>query len=366
LYDSNFIFNKQSAKFSYLGNIADREELEEDIKNNFKIATATNRSYNIEDNHDYKESLLLFKNSNIEIEKNTKRYRRYLKDYTFGIELETSQGCVYPHSLKKYGFSICRDGSIDNDEIVSIPMSGLKGIEAIKKFINLNASNVKTDINCSLHVHIGNVRTDKVFINALYNFLYYFQDDYFRYFPYYKKENVLEKRKHYTKALPCLCTNISRNCNKERFDNYINYNNKNIFLFLTDGINPDSIFNKKTKKHPFKNKWDRLNRYYVFNFMNLLFSERGTIEFRIHENTFNSYRVINQILLSIAIFEYVKDHISECLEGNFVTVNNVINYYFKDELREELLSYYQSRKNLFATDKFGKFEPYTNNHYDNT
>jgi hypothetical protein len=100
--------------------------------------------------------------------------------------------------------------------------------------------------------------------------------------------------------------------------------------------------------------------------MNLLFSSRNTIEFRIHENTFNSNRVINQILLSIAIFEFVQDHIKECLEGHVFTVMDVINYYFKDEVKKELIYYYNNRKNLFFTDKLSTFASYTNNHYANT
>jgi hypothetical protein len=367
LYDSDFIFNKANSKFYYIGNITDQESFIEQIKEETSSSIATHRAYNIEDNSDYQESVLLYNKSNIEIEKTTYKYKKYLKNYTFGIELETSEGSVYRHSLKKYGFSICRDGSIDNAEYVSVPMSGLKGIESIKKFMNLNANNVNTDINCSLHVHIGNIRNDKVFINALYNFLYYFQHDYFSYFPYYKKENVLNKRKHYTKPLPPLCKNISFNkIDKKEFEYLVNYNNKNIFLFLTDGIASCKNFNKKNKKHPLKNKWDRVNRYYVFNFMNLLFSSRNTIEFRIHENTFNSNRVINQILLSIAIFEFVQDHIKECLEGHVFTVMDVINYYFKDEVKKELIYYYNNRKNLFFTDKLSTFASYTNNHYANT
>jgi hypothetical protein len=99
--------------------------------------------------------------------------------------------------------------------------------------------------------------------------------------------------------------------------------------------------------------------------MNLLFSNRGTIEFRIHENTWNSYRVINQILISIAIFEFVNNHISECLSGKTFTLNNVINYYFKGETKTNLLEYYKERKRLFSSYKTSSFKNYTENNYDN-
>ena len=361
LYDSNFIFNKNDSNFYYIGN-ANSETIEE-IKNSMTSRVATNRAYNIEENLDYEYLLNTHKNLNLEIEKDTLQYKKYLKDYSYGVELETSLGSVFPTTLNKYGFSICRDGSISNAEYVSIPFKGVKGLESIKKFVNLNVNNVKTDFNCSYHVHIGNVRKDKVFINALYNFLYYFQFDYFNYFPFYKKENVLEKRKHYTKPLPDLCKNLNF-LNEKNFKEIVNYNNKNLFLFLTDGFNPDSQFNKKTKRHPFEAKWSRVNRYYVFNFMNLIFSERGTIEFRIHENTWNYERVKNNILLSIAIIEFVDKHIKECLEGNFFTLNEVINFYFKNEVKINLLSYYENRKNIFKRNKLSIFDNYTENHLD--
>ena len=261
LHNTDFVFNKCISSFCYIGNITNSEIIDEIIKDNniLSSSVATHRAYNIEENHDYQNSITLYENSNIEIEKDIRVLKQYLKDYSFGVEIETSKGSVYPSSKYKYGFSVCRDGSIENDEYVSIPMKGVKGLQAIKKFINLNANNVKTDYNCSLHVHVGNVRTDKVYINALYNFLYYFQQDYFDYFPYYKKENVLNKRKHYTKALPDLCENI-HNVNKSKFSELLNYNYNNIFLFLTDGFRSDSNYNKKSGKHPFNNKWDRLNR----------------------------------------------------------------------------------------------------------
>jgi hypothetical protein len=98
--------------------------------------------------------------------------------------------------------------------------------------------------------------------------------------------------------------------------------------------------------------------------MNLIFSERGTIEFRIHENTWNYERVKNNILLSIAIIEFVDKHIKECLEGNFFTLNEVINFYFKNEVKINLLSYYENRKNIFRKNKLSTFDNYTENHLD--
>lgn len=364
LHNSDFIFSKNDQFFYYIGNIEDKSILDDIVSslNNYTSAVATHRAYNIEDNPDYRRSIDLYNNSNIEIEKDIRMLKKYLKDYSFGVEIETSRGSVYPSSLSKYGFSVCRDGSIENDEYVSIPMKGIKGLQAIKKFINFNTNNVKTDYNCSLHVHVGNVRTDKVYINALYNFLYYFQQDYFNYFPFYKKENVLNKRKHYTKALPDLCQNIS-NTNKDKFATLLNYNYNNIFLFLTDGYRPDENYNKKSGRHPFNNKWDRLNRYFVFNFMNLIFSNRRTIEFRIHENTFNSNRVVKQILLSIAILEFVNKYTLQCLEGHSFSVLNVIDFYFKGDFKKEMIDYYNYRKRLFSSSNLETFEYYTSDHY---
>lgn len=98
--------------------------------------------------------------------------------------------------------------------------------------------------------------------------------------------------------------------------------------------------------------------------MNLLFSNRRTIEFRIHENTFNSNKVIKQILLSIAILEFVNTYTLECLQGKSFTVKQVIDFYFRGEFKYEMLDYYNYRKKLFSSSKADTFEKYTSNHYD--
>jgi hypothetical protein len=141
----------------------------------------------------------------------------------------------------------------------------------------------------------------------------------------------------------------------------LNKNCDAIFSFLTDGIGSSKTYNRGNRRHPRARKWEIVNRYFNFNLINLVFGNRKTLEFRIHENTFNSSKVINQLLISIAIVNYVEKNIEACLKGTCITkLNELINISFDESDKTNLLKYYNERALLFSKDKFSTFKSYTN------
>ena len=359
IMDENLIFNSEHRCFHHIS-LLDLPLFSKSERQQVDVS----RGYNIEDCDDYQECKINYESFKIKFTENILKFKPYLYNKTFGIELETCKGDVIPVTKSRYGFTTCRDGSIDNLEFVSIPMKGLKGLQSVHEFCKQNKFFVKTDYKCSLHVHVGNVRTDKLFLNAFYNFLLVIQKDYFEYFPYYKKENILNKSKHYTKpmydiTIPHKSENL---LTKQKLNDLVNRNVNEIYRFLTDGHLPNKFFNRKNRLNPIKGpKWNLKNRYHVVNLMNLLFSERKTIEFRIHENTFNEEKVINQILLSIAMVRYVEQNIKKCLTMKCVnSIEKLINEMFSNNEKEDLIKYYSERKKLFKSDKNEVFKEYTN------
>jgi hypothetical protein len=351
--DRNFRFDTNRSTFMHvsLGTSSSRRSVD------------TSRGYNIEECDDYERIIQEYNEFKIKLTPEVMGLKKYLHNKSFGIEAETSRGDVIPCTKKRYGFTTCRDGSIDNLEFVSVPMKGVKGLQSIINFFDENKSYVNTNYKCSLHVHIGNLRTDKFFLNALYNFLEIFQADYYNYFPFYKKVNVLGKSKHYTKPLLKLTSLHTKEdlSSKKLTMEKLNKNCDAIFSFLTDGIGSSKTYNRGNRRHPRARKWEIVNRYFNFNLINLVFGNRKTLEFRIHENTFNSSKVINQLLISIAIVNYVEKNIEACLKGTCITkLNELINISFEGDDAFNLLKYYNERALLFSRDKFSTFESYTN------
>ena len=313
----------------------------------------TNYTYNIEDNGEYLFRVDVFNNNKLKIEKELYKYRNIVKNFTYGIEIETASGASYPWLNYKYGFIPCRDGSIEGLEYTSIPYSKLKGLQSIRNFCKENKGRLSTSNACSLHVHIGNIRTDKWFLNALYNFLYSIQNDYYNYFPYSKRVKPVDREKHYTKALIPLMQEITELDFKDKtVKKKIDHNVNTLFKFLTQGIIPGKKYNRKNRIHPKKNKWRQDSRYYLFNFVPLVFSNRKTLEFRIHEQTLNSKEIIHHIILSMIMLNYVSKNIVTCiLNKGIKNINDLITHQVKnEELRNELLTYYNNRKNKYNPD----------------
>lgn len=324
----------------------------------------TAQGYNIEDNkEDFETKQLLYENYTPILSKDVRSYGHMLGDTTFGLEIECSHGFLPPHIQNRTGVVICRDGSLKDEngrpgpEFVTVPLKGSKGLQTISTLSKELVKRTKLSLNCSFHIHFGTIPTTRNYIVTLFRLCNRIQNELFTMFPYYKVNPDGVKNKNYNRKLPTLSIfKANKAMCKEEFDNYINKSYYQIFNWLAEGYMPDKNRNRKNKKHPVQAKWERHNRYFWVNFMNVIFSERNTVEFRLHTPTTNAQKMTNWLFICNAILKYAMNNSNKILlSGERITMDDILSYYIKfgtrgENLSEYLKAYIQSRKDSFLKD----------------
>lgn len=328
------------------------------------VIDRTTKGYSIEDNEkEYIEKKKLFEDYKVPASKNLTTYAHMLGGTTFGLEIEASHGNLPDHLQNRLGIVICRDGSLKDEggmpgpEFVTIPMSGVRGLQAIKEMAPEITKRTKLNLNCSLHIHFGTLPTSRDYLVTLYRLCYKIQNEMFTMFPYYKANPDGIKNKNYNQKLKSLAIEtIPENTGKEEYRDIIDSSYKRLFSWLAEGYTPDKKRNRKNKVHPKNAKWERNSRYYWVNFMNVIFSERNTIEFRLHTPTTNSQKMTNWLFICNAILKYAMANMRKILTSDDeITLSEIMSYYSTfgkngQFLAEYLNAYIEERKEKFRND----------------
>lgn len=336
------------------------------IKN---IIDNTGQSYNIEDNLDeFEMKVIAYENFKPHISKDVKSYGKMLGDTSFGFEFESARGYLPPHLQCQHGVVICRDGSLNDEngkpgpEYVTVPMRGAKGLQTIMNLTADLSIRNEIDLKCSMHVHLGNLPTTRLYLLSIYRLGLKLQEELFKMFPYYKtdprgaKPNHPNGAENYCQKLPQLgMYSLPKGINKEEFKEWVNAGYKRLFTWLSGGAYPDNKWNRKRGRHPQPHKWNRPSRYYWLNLMNTIFSPRNTVEFRLHTPTLNAQKTINWLFICNAIVRYAETHASKIFSKDPIKLSEVLTYYHKfgcrgRSLSEYLSAYVEFRKKQFAKD----------------
>ncbi len=325
----------------------------------------TRQGYNIEDNaEDFKRKVELYEKFNPEMSKDVRYFGRMLGQTTFGFEAECAKGYLSEPLQNQLGVVICRDGSLNDEngkpgpEFVTIPMSGAKGLQTIANLGKELSKRTSLSMNCSLHIHLGNLPTTRMYLISLYRLACKLQNEIFQMFPFYKTNPDGIKKKNYNQKLPTLdIMTPSPGMDKEKFNAYINDAYNVLFSWLSEGYHADVNYNRKTKQHPVAQKWNRHNRYYWLNFMNAIFTNRNTVEFRLHGPTTHTQKMVNWLFICNAIARYANAHARKIILTKVpITLDEVLDYYgtnFGERgrfLSDYLKAYVQSRKDSFYAD----------------
>jgi hypothetical protein len=323
----------------------------------------TDRGYNIEDNEvDFHNKIEFHKTFKHQVSTKCREIARMLGDTTFGCEIEIAQGFLPYHLQCRHGVVICRDGSIDGGpELVTIPLQGAKGLSTLKSLSKALETRGSVNISCAFHVHLGNIPTDRLYISALFLLCYKLQDELFTMFPGYKTNPDGIKRKNYNQKLPRLGVHPLIDKSKEGVEQYVRDVCTKLFVFLGDDkVTPDMYNNRRVRKHPESRKWERHARYYWANLMNMFYSTRNTVEFRLHGPTTNFQKMVNWLLICNAIVRYAQFNAKTIISQSVtkkISVKEVLSYYkkhFDDEtgsmLSDYLTAYFLSRKKAFEKD----------------
>lgn len=301
----------------------------------------TDRGYNIEDNNDYPIKVELYNKYNTEISDKAEEMSKYLGNLTFGCEFELAKGDIGGNLKNRHGLVSCRDGSLNGGvELVTIPLSGAKGLQTTVNICKDLTPRGLIDLSCSFHIHFGNMRTDELYIISLYRLIRSVQNELFTMFPYYKVVPDGVKQKNYTKKLLKLNIHTLKDTSDEGFEAFTLDSWYKMFNFYGEGKISLEDFNKKTRAHPIEQKWSRKNRYFCFNFLNLFFGHRHTLEARLHSGTLNFHKVINWLFICVALIKYAEKYTTD-----IVTLDKTISL-------KEVLDIYPT---LFPEDKKALF-----------
>jgi hypothetical protein len=278
-----------------------------------------------------------------------------LGDISIGVECETNR-CLLPSKyLSHYGFIPVKDGSIQGNEIVSVPMSGVNGLRNIFGFMSKLNKYASADHTCAFHVHQGNINVpdEDKFIAAKHQLFVLLQYELLELVPGYKtdiqvlKHNNKGQGRDYCKPVPQL--NLKGKSVSQRAEA--------IFTWCNDFRKPCKLYNAKSRihakyEHP---KYNIMARYYALNLHNWHFSKNiknRTLEHRLHHGTTDPWEGMHWVALTIAITRFAMKHADQILNEKVkYDLEDIVNEVYDAEYAGVLNQYIQERKNFFTDQK---------------
>ncbi len=351
------------------------------------------KNYNLESDQARKKELEKFYSEfNPKISASSVEIAKLVGDFTFGMELEVINGFLPKRIRSLIGIKALKDGSLrhgdgEGIEYVTVPMSGAKGIEVIKLLCREASKRCEVNNLCSVHFHFGKVRMDKLYVLSLYRILQLIQEELMRYFPYSRVNSIKEDGKVYCKPLVDLklnCASILKAKDEEQFHRNTVFEFNKLYTWLNNG-KPlaeeygersivretfvkdgkkmfcdkwiKNIYTTKSVYHAITgNKWDREQRYYLVNFLNLFFSKIHTVEFRLHEGSTNITKALSWMLICSSILKYAED-IKRGLSLKILTLKEILEDQLPSKYSEYLMEYLKFRQGTFFNEN-GEYKSY--------
>lgn len=302
--------------------------IDKNIQNDLIINSKYTFYYPIKKCYNFSKLDLVPKRVNLDIDERA----LYIKQFTFGLEYETSGGnipwldCLSTNLVPLY------DGSITGHEYVTFPLT-YKDLNIIKQHVQLLDQYTSYNHNCSMHIHFGRFPINFNKIEQLYKSWKVFQwviGDYIPVDSYYV-ERYKDNHKPYNKPYP---RNISFNSFYENTTGNVYQDDKSFYLPNQNDINEER-------------KWQVSGRYYNMNLMHLISGDKHkTVEFRFLRPTTNISEIKWYIFILAAFLNYVVR--TDNIAYKNITLSKVLEFtYPKDivlKLQDEGLKLYRLKK----------------------
>lgn len=375
------------------------EITEEDKKSWFNKRNIPNnersKSYNLEADPERKKELIKnYENYTPKISSSAKRMAKFLGDFSIGMEAEVINGFLPRRIRSRLGLKALKDGSLRSEagegiEIVSMPMKGAKAIETIREFCEELTQRCEVNNLCSVHFHFGNVRKDKLYILSVYKVIRLVQDELRSYFPFSRFNSIKPDGKIYCNLLLDLQIDYScilRSKSEEEFKENVFQEFNKIYKWLNNGkglavsasepvivrkeviVNGkkmfydqwfNEVYTTKSVNHAITGeKWNKPQRYYIFNFLNLFFNKIGTIESRCHEGSTNITKSLVWLFVSASILRYA-ENIKEVFEAKTITLKEVLEDNLPKAYVNYIMAYMKVRHETFFRND-GEYRAYNN------
>ena len=300
-----------------------------------------------------KDAKTLYQNTSLKPTKKEKRFFSRISPNTIGLEFETSSGYIPQHNLYNAGLIAVRDGSLRRDgiepyEYVTVPITSAQDVPIIKESCRLLNKYCLHNYTGSLHVHVGGMSTNPHTVVGLWRLLQMLQDELYSYFPHYKRDGggipgkTNSNGQSYCAELPIKIPRYTKN-----YDSYISAAYKAIFDYLAGS---KTEYERNIYYFQGVNKWNIPSRYHFVNIFNLLFTKSHTVEFRLHENTFNLEKVVKWIYTCVAIVKYADNNTRNCIESSKITLKEVLKSAYHSNKADDICKYMDFRKDMFSKD----------------
>jgi hypothetical protein len=285
--------------------------------------------------------------------------------YSFGVELETSQGLVtlQDYFINRLNLSSIRDGSVKGAEYVTGVLKGDSGFNQLYRVSTILNKQNKVDKSCGMHVHIGGANFNKAFSVYAHILSEKIQDSMF---------SIVSK----TRRGNSYCGDVIRLCLEDSIKKYgasygVEVAYKELYEHMTYGRALGSDHNKKHNHHygRYCGKYNGIEdednfRYKWVNLIPCNFNVRGishpkngynknadTIEFRFHSGTLNYTKIKNFTLICMAFVNYVENNENDILSKDVITLEDIIKATYKRNVKP-LLAYVEMRQKLFNNEPY--------------
>lgn len=174
------------------------------------------------------------------------------KRYSFGVEVETSQGFIPVHVRHRMNVACMRDASITAGEYVTGILTGDQGFIHLRSIITELAKRCEVDSKTGIHVHLGNFLPDKEFTVFSYWLGFTLQYEISQMMPPSRRKNEFAQPldKSDTPYIVVEDTiNQLKTADRFKYDFLISNCYEVIFKWLSGGVSVGAETNK-TKAHP--------------------------------------------------------------------------------------------------------------------
>lgn len=325
----------------------------------------THKHYSMNESPDTAKLILSKKESHVDFD----CIKKELAGLTFGFEIETSEGEILNKIVNDYKFVKLYDGSITGHEFVSVPFKS-ENFDYVRQFCILLKKACNKNMFCSTHVHVGGIPYSAENFTAIFSLFKRLEHEIHSIVPPYKKslnyfaskrQNGLGEMKDHCKYLPDHVNLAEGAKNPALFTKQVavyfaNGNKVNVEHLGSDYYN--GIFDTR--------KWN-LNRYFFVNFVNYLFKQNGTIEFRLLESTFCFEHILYWTLLNVAITKYaIKEKKKVFDRKEKITLEDCVYGTYSEDVAVKIFEWIQMRRNKYSNylnsmDDFGGAH-----HFDNS
>lgn len=300
------------------------------------------------------------------------------KKYTFGLEIETSKGIFPAYLHSEHNVECEYDGSLKDDdgvayggEYITGVLTGDTGVDYLRRLCYELSRRCEVNNKCSVHVHLGGFKDNKVFAVALYKLGLILQNDLFSYQPPSRAKSIycrpLERLKPFLKGINATSSSERKVEIDELYSALVQYvAYKKVF--------PDKYVNKK-EPHPMGHKCGynhSTQRYCWLNFVPLLFNSRGdgktyTIEYRLNSGTTNFNKIYNWLKICIALTWYAEtysDTILSIKTDKSISLKEILKLAYP-QTNIRLIRYLQERYKKFNSGSSKEAEDADYNDNDN-